>query len=295
MRAVRKQLDDLRSPYLMFNQRDFTDWSLSYAVTSKGVSGTLSYKKKRYPLSEIHSIYARLMDDRFLPELEDEPEGSYARRHCRSLHDTLTRWIEVSDALVVNRLSAMNSNSSKPYQSQLIRRNGFRTPITLVTNDPRSVRVFWRKHKRIIYKSASGARSIVSEFTKEDCSRLAHIRWCPTMFQEFVDGTNIRVHTINNRVFATAAETTAIDYRYARQQVGTPAQLREVVLSATLKQRCLRLARDLGLEFAGIDLKVTPDDQVYCFEVNPSPAFSYYESSTGQPIAAALACHLTAR
>jgi hypothetical protein len=33
----------------------------------------------------------------------------------------------------------------------------------------------------------------------------------------------------------------------------------------------------------GIDLKVTPDDEVCCFEVNPSPAFSYYEGSTGQP------------
>ena len=34
------------------------------------------------------------------------------------------------------------------------------------------------------------------------------------------------------------------------------------------------------LEFAGIDLKVTPDNEVYCFEVNPCPAFSYYENNT---------------
>ena len=43
----------------------------------------------------------------------------------------------------------------------------------------------------------------------------------------------------------------------------------------------------------GIDLKITPDDEVYCFEVNPSPAFSYYESNTGQPISAAIARALT--
>ena len=41
-------------------------------------------------------------------------------------------------------------------------------------------------------------------------------------------------------------------------------------------------------------LKLTPDQQVYCFEVNPSPAFSYYEAHTGQPIAQAIARYLAA-
>jgi hypothetical protein len=39
---------------------------------------------------------------------------------------------------------------------------------------------------------------------------------------------------------------------------------------------------------------VTPNGDAYCLEVNPSPAFSYYEDSTGQPIAAALAAYLAA-
>jgi hypothetical protein len=39
-------------------------------------------------------------------------------------------------------------------------------------------------------------------------------------------------------------------------------------------------------------LKVTQDNRVYCFEVNPSPAFSYYEANTGKPIAQAIAAYL---
>ena len=46
------------------------------------------------------------------------------------------------------------------------------------------------------------------------------------------------------------------------------------------------------MAFAGIDLKYASDDYVYCFEVNPNPGFSYYESSTGQPIANAVASYL---
>ena len=54
----------------------------------------------------------------------------------------------------------------------------------------------------------------------------------------------------------------------------------------------MRLSQGLGLAFAGIDLKITPDNRVFCFEVNPSPAFSYYEANTGQPIARAVAHYL---
>ena len=60
-------------------------------------------------------------------------------------------------------------------------------------------------------------------------------------------------------------------------------------MSDDVALQCLALARDLDLPFAGIDLKITPADEIYCFEVNPSPAYSYYESHTGQPISAALA------
>jgi glutathione synthase/RimK-type ligase-like ATP-grasp enzyme len=104
-----------------------------------------------------------------------------------------------------------------------------------------------------------------------------------------VDGTNLRVHTIGGEVYATAIRTAATDYRYAARQCGNPADLREVELSDELAEKCLALSKSLGLEFAGIDLKVTPEDEVYCFEVNPSPAFSYYEENADQPISQGLA------
>ena len=101
----------------------------------------------------------------------------------------------------------------------------------------------------------------------------------------------MRVHTIGTRVFATAIHTQATDYRYAQRQ-GGEASLHAMELPDELAERCLRLVQALGLAFAGIDLKLTPDKHAYCFEVNPSPAFSYYEAHTGQPIAHAVACYL---
>ena len=45
----------------------------------------------------------------------------------------------------------------------------------------------------------------------------------------------------------------------------------------------------MNLPLAGIDLRRTPQGEWYCFEVNPSPAFTYYEQITGQPISQAVA------
>jgi glutathione synthase/RimK-type ligase-like ATP-grasp enzyme len=60
-----------------------------------------------------------------------------------------------------------------------------------------------------------------------------------------------------------------------------------------LAGKCVQLATALELPFAGIDLKITPSDEVFCFEVNPSPGFSYFEHNTGQPIALAIARYLS--
>jgi glutathione synthase/RimK-type ligase-like ATP-grasp enzyme len=289
---VREQLDQIGAPYVFFNQRQFAAAELTFEIAAGRVGGRLRLNGDSYALEDFTAVFTRMMDDRSLPELEGEPAGSPARRSCRALHDGLMRWAEVAPARVVNRAGPMSSNFSKPYQAQLIRRHGFETPATLITNDPDIALAFRERHGRVIFKSISGVRSIVRQFEDGDLKRLNLIRLCPTQFQEFVEGTNVRVHTVGRKVFATAVSTDATDYRYAHRQTGVSADLREVELADWLAERCLALAEGLGLAFAGIDLKVTPDQRVYCFEVNPSPAFSYYEGNSGQPISRAVAEYL---
>ncbi len=289
---VRERLESMGASYVMLNQRDFASCDIFLEISQGQVNGYLVIAGKAYPLESFRAVYTRMMDDRCLPELEHEPADSALRRHCRGFHETLTRWMEISPAYVVNRCTPMGSNSSKPYQAQLIRQHGFRVPETLITNVPKSVGTFQKQHGRIIYKSISAARSIVQTLEDKDTDRLGNIRWCPTQFQSCVEGTNVRVHTVGKHVFATAISTDATDYRYAVRQSGEAALLREVELCDDLAEACVSLARALELPFAGIDLKITPENEVYCFEVNPSPAFSYYEGNTGQLISAGLACCL---
>jgi hypothetical protein len=292
MRLVRDRLDALGAVYAVFNQRHFADCELQFEVSRGEVGGRLKLGTSVHSLRDFRAIYTRLMDDRSLPELAGESTDSPKHKYCRSFHDTLNHWMEFSPALVINRYVPMGSNASKPYQAQLIRAQGFKVPETLITSDPERVREFQAIHGRVIYKSLSSIRSIVQTLGPSDLDRLESIRWCPTQFQAYVEGTNIRVHVIRDRIYPTAIETEATDYRYARRQAGKAADLREVKLCDELAERCVELAKSMGLVFAGIDLKVTPDNQVYCFEVNPSPAFSFYENHTGQPISQGIAAGL---
>lgn len=289
---VGQALDQIDAPYLWFNQRHFSDSALSFDIDDRGVTGWLEIDGRGVPLESVRGIYSRLMDHAKLPELRGEPADSPARKRCNALHDALVRWMEISPARVVNRVAPMGSNSSKPYQAQLIRQYGFEVPASLITTDPHAVLEFRDEYKKIIYKSISGVRSIVQTFDDCDVGRLSALRWCPTQFQQYVPGTDVRVHVVDDEVHATRIESEAVDYRYARAQVGEAARLSAMELPDDVAQNCIALTRGLGLVFSGIDLKFTPDGRVFCFEVNPCPGFSYFELNSGQPIALAVARHL---
>lgn len=289
---VRQEAEELGLPHVLFDQRLAGEAEMRMELAAGEIAGCLKIGGRCHPLDGFSGIYLRLMDDQLLPELDGEPPAAPRRQRMRALHDAVARWSEICPARVVNRLAATMTNGSKPYQSQLIRAHGFAVPETLITNEPDRVLEFRARHGRVIFKSMSGIRSIVRTLDDGDLARLGRVRWCPTQFQELVGGTNVRVHVIGAALFATAITTDAIDYRYARQQVGEPARLASMDLEDALAERCVALAGALGLAFAGIDLKITPEGAVYCFEVNPMPAFSYYQDHTGQPIARQVALYL---
>lgn len=288
------RLVEIGASVVVFSQRDFDRTRLSFRSAGGRLDGQLILDRAVHQLSDFGAVYARLMDDRFLPELEAEPPDSPVRRRCRRLHDLMVQWIDVAPGRIVNRFRSMGSNGSKPYQAQLIRRSGLRVPETIVTNDPVRLDAFRRRHGRVVFKSISGIRSIVTDLAPGEelnDERAEALRACPVQFQAYVPGFDVRAHVIGQEVIATRVDSDGTDYRYAARD-GLETQVRAWELDSGLARACVRLAAQLGLPFAGIDLRITPQGQVYCFEVNPSPAYSYYEANAGQPISMTLARYL---
>lgn len=215
------------------------------------------------------------------------PEGAVSSPESMFAYQALTAWTETSNIPVLNRQSAGATNRSKPYQLALIAQCGFAVPDTLVTTDPEDVRNFAAKHERVVYKSTSGVRSIVSMLGSEDDERLDDITTCPTQFQQFVTGIDYRVHVVGSRVFASKIESSAIDYRYASCSQASVV-IERAVLPKNIDDQCCYLANSLGLLLSGIDLRRDSDGRWYCFEVNTAPGFVWFETAGGHNISAAV-------
>src|SRR5262252_8915417 len=83
---VAEALDVLGAHYRIINQRQVADCAFAWQIDAGLVDGTLRLGPETLRLQNVSAMYIRLMDDRLLPELCDEPDGSPARRHCRAFH-----------------------------------------------------------------------------------------------------------------------------------------------------------------------------------------------------------------
>lgn len=292
--AVIDAAERLGVDHVVFNQRQSQYCDMGLRSNGQHCGGSLLVSGDPVPIDQIRGVFVRLMDLQALPDLARRGRWNAVRpsmQRAVAFQGAFVEWLEIAACRVLNRPGRMASNMSKPYQALRIRRCGFRTPVTMITNDPDRVREFAAAHGRVIYKSISSIRSIVQELTDERMSELDFVRALPTQFQEYVPGIDIRVHTVGPHAFATEMRSEAVDYRYAASEGGT-VTLTACDLPEAVVDRCLSLSAELELPLAGIDLRRTPDGVYYCFEVNPSPAYTYYEEHTGQPIAESIVRYL---
>lgn len=282
------RLNALRIEHLVLDLQAVRDThSVEWSWRNGRLSGSISCADWRVGFDELTGVYFRNV---LLNEPDDGEESSEAT--CHPYPRTDPRIASALNSLpcrVVNRPIAVHSNCSKPYQALIIRKFDFKIPRTLITNDPEAALRFYSECEgKVIFKSISGVRSIVRLMDKEDLGRLALLENCPTQFQEYVAGDNIRVHVIGERLFAVRIQCDAVDYRYAGQE-GFARTMVPTALPEDVETNCIKLAKEFGLAMAGIDLKETPAGEYYCFEVNASPAFPFYESPTRPAVADALA------
>lgn len=285
--AVCRVLQQNGAPVMLVDQYEVLESSLRLRVAGE-VEGVLCIGSHEVRLEHISAAYIRPYDSAGLLRGRSANPQSSAYRHAIEFDACLRAWLEMTSACVINPMRAMAGNNSKPFQAGQIQVGGFRIPETLVTTDPEAVWEFWERHGRVIYKSLSGVRSIVSQLSSAHVTRLGDITYCPTQFQQYVPGIDVRVHVVGDRLFACEILSDADDYRYAERQ-GASIEMRPCDLPSDCSNRCLELCQAMGLVVAGVDLRRTSDGEWYCFEVNPSPGFTYFQAQTGQAIDQAIA------
>jgi glutathione synthase/RimK-type ligase-like ATP-grasp enzyme len=284
-KAILSALQEREEDVIWLDQNTLpVDNTISIRVVDGKLQGRLYLKDKmEIDLDDINGIYTRLS------YLQTDLNLNSAQKDFMQAERAIAieLWLEHTDAMVINRIKSQRTNGSKLLQTWIVEQYGFKVPESLLTNDPEKVKEFYEANKKhgIIYKSASGERSMVTKFTEEDFERLVNLKSCPSLFQKIVPGIDIRIHTLaSGEVFPTEIRSESSDYRYDSERMLEPIKIPEKV-----KETCVNLTRDLGLYISGIDTRRSPDGEFYCFEVNPSPAFYWYEAQTGQPISEAVA------
>lgn len=286
---VRQALADRGIPHFFLDHKQL--WRTHIDISFGEIpTGFIELNGRRIDVEEITAAYLRPYNYLLYPTLTNAPARDRPEMQHRAgvSDDILWAWAEVAPGRMLNRPSAMLSNNSKPYQTMLIERAGFKVPDTILTNSTAYAKEYLEREPEVIYKSISSVRSIVSRVGEEKRQSLGDVRNCPVQFQRCVAGTDCRVHVIGEKVFATHIMSTADDYRYSK------TDHEALALSPAQEQRLVALSQAMELPLCGADFRRTPEGEWICFEVNPSPAYSYYEGKTGQNISGAIADYLSA-
>jgi glutathione synthase/RimK-type ligase-like ATP-grasp enzyme len=288
--AVKRALAGAGVPCFLLDQNRPSELELEVDAEGR-TSGSIRDGERTAALADIEAVFLRPHDPRQLPRWRRLGPSHEEVRRALVVDEAVMAWADTAELVVLNRPSAMVANHSKPYQSALIERAGFETPPTLITTDPEAAREFVARHGHVIYKSVSGVRSIVARVGEPQLARLDQVAHCPTQFQAWIPGVDVRVHVVGDAAFACEVRSGATDYRYPCTTAESP-DVREIVLPPPVLARCVAMTHEMGLLLSGIDLRRTPDERWVCFEVNPSPAFTFYENATGQPLTSAVAALL---
>lgn len=104
----------------------------------------------------------------------------------------------------------------------------------------------------------------------------------PLCFQEYIEGTNVRVFVIDDQVFAADIVSNSVDFRT------NDFEYIPLEISTAFKNQCLNICKTLGYNWTAIDW-IRKDNQFYFLEANFSPMFLYFQEQTGYPIVKSLA------
>ena len=251
-------------------------------------------------IDDIRSFYLRSIPAPYAPAMEQDGElvlyEDWFERymHQRERASFYVAWLlalQHRGCRLVNGPQAASVLQYKPFQLHALRALGARVPRTLITNDPQAVLKFHAEVKDVIFKPLMGG-AITRALDDEALEELPRVVASPVIFQERIDGEDLRIMIVNDEVVSSVAIVTPsqhLDFRDDPAYSGGDAQYRPVELPDPIKDFCRKAARECGLSFAGIDIKHRPGGEWVFLELNSSPIYLDVELKLGHPISAAIA------
>lgn len=197
----------------------------------------------------------------------------------------------------VNPRSADDAAHHKPYQWAIASEVGLRLPRTLVTTKPEAARQFIEGlgSTGTVFKAFLASHEAWRETRVIESSDLEHldsVRYAPVIFQEYVEGVDLRITVVGDKVFAAEIDARNTSYPVDMRMVVGEAIVQPAKLPRQVLKALLKLQRRLGLKYGAIDMRRTSEGEYVFFEVNPAGQWLFVEQRTGLPISQAVADYL---
>lgn len=289
--------------FFRFNTEDFPQKiTFSWQTGQSPIDGLLILQSSRkVKLSEISSCwYRRPLPTVVSKDLITTQTREFAQEESSSLLQGL--WVYLSSCFWIGYPPKIRQAESKLRNLKLAADIGFWIPRTLITSDPKQAKDFFNECEGKIINKVLGEGEV--EYLKdyyfvythrvlpEDLSRMGSLVYAPTLFQEYIPKRiEIRVTIVGNKIFSCEihsqdSKKTRDDWRH--YDFG---KIKHYVhhLPHSVESLCLKMVEKLGLNFATIDLILTPDQDYVFLELNPNGQWLWIEHLTGLPISSAIA------
>ena len=296
--AVVLELNKRNVPVIRFHPEEFPHaCSISIEIQDGEISGEIATASRTVALKDIGAAWYRRPQKRF-PEVGSAPAtdlDDYVKAQTtatlRTLYHSL-RAYWVCDPYKLQRAEI------KALQLASASRAGLKTPHTLISNRPAKASAFINQ----LGESACAIKALRADAVRnEEGYRfpltttlpkdypLDAVAIAPNIFQPYVcKAAELRCVVIGEKIFAAKinSQTTA---RTSKDWRGGACQLEPFSLPEQVEASLLRLTDSFGINFASLDMILTPEDEFVFLDLNPNGAWLWLEVELGLPLAANMA------
>jgi glutathione synthase/RimK-type ligase-like ATP-grasp enzyme len=307
--AVIEELHRRDVPVFRFHPEGFPQaCSVSMEIRDGRIQGEIRNAEHRVALDDICAAWYRRSRNLFAPT-----------PNLNLLYGDLENYVKVQSTTTLAALFAslrtlwvghpatLRQAEIKALQLAEASKAGLKAPSTLISNDPARAAAFVDglrgaecAIKPLIAVRASDGQADRLPLTTilPPGHPLDSVALAPTIFQPYIHkASELRCVVIGERIFCAklnsqANETTRRDWR-----AGDAADLEHEVFSLPehVKTSIHRLMGSFGINFASIDLIVTPTGEFVFLDLNPNGQWLWLEIELGLPLVASMADLLTTR
>lgn len=302
--AVIQELHNRSVPVFRFHPEDFPqECTLSIEVRDGCIEGEISNKYHRVAFSDICAAWLRRTQNLILKrrELTSTRLEDYVKAQSMA---TLAALCESLETLWVGHPRKLRRADIKALQLAEAHKAGLLTPETLISNDARQVAAFLERLgerecaiKPLLalgVKDEHGYRLPLTTILPKDYP-LDSATQAPTIFQPYIEKmTELRCVIIGDKIFSARINSQDSDIT-RRDWRGGECQHEVFELPEHVKVGIHRLMASFDINFASLDMILTPEGEFVFLELNPNGQWLWLEEELGLPLVSTMADLLTSK